>query len=404
MIIITSRAILKKIDPQLMKQMTTMSDQKTTIILHSDEKCSGQCRDILEKMGVKIKYELPLIDSYCVEVPYSKLTDIAALKHVKYLGADVSVKSQMNIASQEVKARIINNSGYTGRGVGIAIIDTGLYPHRDFTRPKNRIKAFKDFVDNKELPYDDNGHGSFVAGVAAGSGYVSRGKYQGIAPGADIIAIKSLDKKGSGHTSDILAGLQWVADHYEKYNIRVLSLSLGTEAKRISGIDAMVRAVEALWDKGITVVAAAGNSGPASGTITSPGVSSKIITVGAADDRRTVDISDDVIAEFSSRGPVSSRIKPDVVAPGVNVVSVKSDTEYQSGQRIRASANLYTTMSGTSVATPIVSGAVALLLEKYPSWTPNEIKEALMDNAISIDGDPNSEGKGIINLEAIFAD
>src|SRR5690606_29893474 len=141
-----------------------------------------------------------------------------------------------------------------------------------------------------------------------------------------------------------------------------------------------------------------------SGTITSPGVSSKIITVGAADDRRTVDISDDVIADFSSRGPVNNRIKPDVVAPGVNVVSVKSDTEYQSGQRLRALASSYTTMSGTSVATPIVAGSAALLLEKNPSWTPDKIKEALMNNAISIDGDPNSEGKGIINLEAIFAD
>jgi len=390
-----------------MKQMQTLSgktisDKNVTIILHSDDECSDQCRDILKKMGIKIKYELPLIDSYCVEVPYNKLTDLAALRHVRYLGADVDVKSQMNVASQEVKARVVNKSGYTGKGIGIAIIDTGVYPHRDFLKPYNRIKAFKDFVNNKELPYDDNGHGSFVAGVAAGSGYMSRGKYQGIAPEADIIAIKALDKRGSGHTSDILAALQWVADHYEKYNIRVLSLSLGTEVKRISGIDAMVRAAEALWDKGIVVVAAAGNSGPESRTITSPGISAKIITVGAVDDRRTIDISDDVIAEFSSRGPVSNRIKPDVVAPGVGVVSVNSDTEYQSGQRIRSQAASYTTLSGTSVATPIVSGGVALLLEKYPSWSPDQIKEALMNNAISIDGDPNAEGKGIIDLQKII--
>ena len=390
-----------------MKQIQTMtdktiSDKNVTIILHSDVECSGQCRNILKNMGIKIKYELPLIDSYCVEVPYNKLTDLAALRHVKYLGADVVVKSQMNIASQEVKARTVNNSGYTGKGIGIAIIDTGLYPHRDFLKPNNRIKAFKDFANKKLLPYDDNGHGSFVAGVAAGSGYVSRGKYQGIAPGADIIAIKALDRRGSGHTSDILAALQWVADHYEKYNIRVLSLSLGTEAKRISGIDAMVRAAEALWDKGIVVVAAAGNSGPESRTITSPGVSSKIITVGAVDDRRTIDISDDVIADFSSRGPVSNRVKPDIVAPGVGVISVKNDTEYQSGQRIRSLATSYTTLSGTSVATPIVSGGAALLLEKYPSWTPNQIKEALMNNAISVDGNPNAEGKGIINLQKII--
>src|SRR5699024_3624198 len=117
--------------------------------------------------------------------------------------------------------------------------------------------------------------------------------------------------------SNILAAIQWVADHQKEYNIRVLSMSLGTEPKKLSGNDAMVKGVEALWDRGITVVVAAGNSGPEPSTITSPGISPKVITVGAVDDKRTADISDDTIADFSSRGPVGSRTKPDVVAPGV---------------------------------------------------------------------------------------
>ena len=166
----------------------------------------------------------------------------------------------------------------------------------------------------------------------------------------------------------------------------------------------MIRGVEALWDRGITVVVAAGNSGPQSSTITSPGVSAKVITVGAVDDKRTPDISDDTIAEFSSRGPVGMRTKPDIVAPGVKVVSANTDKEYKPGQRNILSSVPYTSMSGTSVATPIVSGSVALLLEKHPSWSPNQIKEALMDNATSIVQDGNAEGRGIIDLERIIRD
>lgn len=402
--IFTRRAILKKIDPELMKTMNTMSDQPVSIILHSHKGCDNICQETLEKIGATVKYEYPLIDCFSVEIPSSKLLDLAAARYVKYITADASVKAQMDIASQEVKAHILNRTGYKGKGVGIAIIDTGIYPHMDFLRPTNRIKAFKDFVDKKELPYDDNGHGTFVAGVAAGSGYRSRGKYQGIAPEADIIALRALNKNGNGSTSDILAAIQWVADNQEKLNIKVLSMSLGTQAKRLSPNDAMIRGVEALWDRGVTVVVAAGNSGPQPSTITSPGVSSKIITVGAVDDKRTPDIYDDTIADFSSRGPVGMRIKPDIVAPGVKVVSVNTDKEYESGQRNILSPVPYTTMSGTSVATPIVSGSVALLLEKNPTWSPNQIKKLLMDNAIPIVKDANAEGRGIIDLKRIIRD
>lgn len=402
--IFTRRAAIKKIDPELMKTMGTMSDQTVSIILHSHGDCNDRCQEILKKLGAEVKYEYPLIDSFSVEISPSKLMDLASARYVKYIAADVSVKAQMDIASQEVKADILNNTGYKGRGISIAIIDTGIYPHADFLRPTNRIKVFKDFVKKKELPYDDNGHGSFVSGVAAGNGYMSRGKYRGIAPEANIIALKALNKDGSGNTSDILAAIQWVADHQNDNKIKVLSMSLGTDAKRLSANDAMVRGVEALWDRGITVVVAAGNSGPKPSTITSPGISTKVITVGAIDDKRTPNISDDTIAEFSSRGPVGMRIKPDVVAPGVKVVSVNANKEYESGQRNISTAVPYTTMSGTSVATPIVSGSAVLLLEKYPSWTPNQIKEALMDNAIPIVKNNNAEGRGIIDLEKIISD
>jgi|LSQX01.2.fsa_nt_gb serine protease AprX len=400
--IFNRRAILKKIDPELMKTMSAMSEKKVSIILHSHG--DDRCQKILGELGGKIKYEYPLIDSFSVEISASKLMELASARYVKYIAADASVKTQMDIASREIKSDIVNNSGYKGKGVCIAFIDTGIYPHPDFLRPKNRIKGFKDFVEKKDAPYDDNGHGSFVAGVAAGNGYLSRGKYQGIAPEANIIALKALNKDGSGNTSDILAAVQWVADHQKEYDIKVLSMSLGTNASRISSNDAMVRGVEALWGRGITVVVAAGNSGPKPSTITSPGISPRVITVGAVDDKRTPSIDDDTIAEFSSRGPVGTRIKPDITAPGVKVVSVNTNKDYKSGQRNITSVTPYTTMSGTSVATPMVSGAAALLLQKYPSWTPSKIKEALMDNAIPIVNNSNAEGRGIIDLERIIRD
>ena len=150
---------------------------------------------------------------------------------------------------------------------------------------------------------------------------------------------------------------------------------------------------------------AAGNSGPKPSTITSPGISPKVITVGAVDDKRTPNIADDTIAEFSSRGPVGSRIKPDITAPGVKVVSVNTNKDYKSGQRNTGSITPYTTMSGTSVATPMVSGAAALFFCKNTHHgPPSRIKEALMGNAVPIVNNSNAEGRGIIDLERIIRD
>jgi serine protease AprX len=399
MMLFRNQSIRKKIDPDLINSMRAMGNEKATVILYSSDGCQEDCRRTLERLEGKIKYELPLIQGYSVEIPYRRLTDLAALHVVKYIAADAKVKAQMDIAAKEIKADVVNRSGYTGKGMNIAIIDTGIFPHSDFRFPESRIIAFKDFVNKKKEPYDDNGHGTFVAGVAAGSGYLSRGKYKGVAPEAKIIALKSLDEEGGGSSSDILAAMQWVSDHRKEYNIHVLSLSLGSEVKRISSNDALVKGVEALWDQGITVVVAAGNSGPGAGTITSPGISQKAITVGAVDDKRTVDISDDEIADFSSRGPVGRRIKPDIVAPGVDIVSVKNDPDYSAGSWVRPMAIPYTTMSGTSVATPLVAGAALLLLQKNPQWTPDQVKSALMNHAINMKKDPNAQGKGIIDIQ-----
>jgi serine protease AprX len=355
--------------------------------------------EILNNKGYKVVHSLPFIDAYIVEGSSENISSLESLKDIHYILGDSEVQSHMDIVGKSLHINKFNNSSYTGEGVGIAIMDTGVYPHIDFLRPSMRLIAFKDFINKKKEPYDDNGHGTFVAGVAAGSGYASGGKYKGVAPEANLIGVKVMSKNGTGNTTDILAGFQWVVDNQKKFNIKVLSLSFGINPQNIKGLDVLTMAVEEIWKKGITVVASAGNGGPEKRTITSPGGSPSVITVGALDDKRTADIEDDVVAEISSRGPsyAGSR-KPDIMAPGMNITSLNADTKYNINQLSLENIELYRSMSGTSVSAPIVSGMVALLLQKNKIWNPNQVKRALIDTALRMDADVLSAGYGRVYL------
>ncbi len=387
-----------KIDSRLLQKTRTLKDSKIKAIVFSKKNDVEVCKLYLEKKGIEIKHELPLINAYAVEVESGELEEMARSDLVEYISDDARMTSLLNIAAQEVGARIANDTGYTSKGVGIAILDTGIYPHQDLVRPKNRIVAFKDFINNRQTPYDDNGHGTFVAGVAAGNGYLSGGKYRGIAPDASLIGVKVMDENGSGDSSDIIAGMQWVVNNKDKYNIRVLSVSLGAKPGSVTKFDPLAVAVDAVWDKGIIVVVAAGNSGPRQNTITTPGISSKVITVGAVDDKRTIEYEDDKMADFSSRGPVNRRlIKPDLVAPGVNIRSLATNKEYR-GTRLEEMSEPYRNMSGTSVSTPIVSGAAALMLSMNDKLTPDEIKKKFMKNTYKMKVSEYAQGSGILDI------
>lgn len=270
--------------------------------------------------------------------------------------------------------RIINadcafEKGITGKGVGVAILDTGLSPIADFN---GRIPAFKDWVNGKDSPYDNNGHGTHVAGICASDGSLSKGLYRGIAPGANIIPIKILDKYGRGNSLATINGIQWVIDNKDRYNIRVINISAGTSDRAIN--IPLVRAAEAAIDCGIAVIAADGN-GTSKNVITSPGISPRVITVGSDEDYPS-------IRTYKS-GSFSKRFlyrKPDIYAPGSEIVSCLSPT-YRFDERIGAESMVtdcyYIKMSGSSMATPIISGAAALIFEKYPQTTPEELKNIL---------------------------
>ncbi|AEF16744.1 Subtilisin [Thermoanaerobacterium xylanolyticum LX-11] len=387
-----------KIDSRLLRKASTYRSECVSAIVYSNLPYDALKKKI-ESIGGTIKYELPIINGWAVNIPCNKLNSIAKNKGIKFIAEDSTVKTQLNIATQEIKSREANDHGYTGKGVTIAFLDTGIYPHPDFTKPKNRIIAFHDIVNGKKSPYDDNGHGTHVAGDAASSGYLSDGKYKGVAPEANIVSIKVLDSRGSGSTSDILTGMQWILDNRDKYNIRIVSLSIGETPSLPPFLDPLVKGVDKLWRSGLVVVVAAGNSGPSINSVTSPGNSMNVITVGAVDDKRTVDTSDDEIANFSGRGSAFLP-KPDVVAPGVKIVSTASgNVPLGTDDNILLNKS-YRTASGTSMATPIVAGAAALLLEKNPSLTNYQVKNILKSTTTNVDHYRYySQGYGMINIE-----
>ena len=268
---------------------------------------------------------------------------------------------------------------YTGKGVGVAILDTGIYPHRDF---QNRIRGFYDFVSHRSMPYDDNGHGTHVAGILAGDGAASQGRYRGMAPECGIIALKVLDRYGNGSKENVLQAFRWIFENKEKYKIRIVNISVGTTYRTKNDQDILIRGVEALWDKGLVVVAAAGNQGPEPGSVTAPGCSKKVITVGSSDMLTGK-------SAVSGRGPTFECVcKPDLVAPGNKVISCSS-----------GGSSPYGIKSGTSMSTPVVSGAVALMLEKNPMLSNVEIKMMLRESADDMGLPRNQQGWGKFNFE-----
>ncbi len=334
---------------------------------------SRQLRGRLIGKGMHPEY-LPLIDAVAVELNHRQIARLSARADVGYIEKNGRVRALMDKARGTVGAPL-GTAGPTGKGVTVAILDTGIQPHEDFM---GRIAAFRDIVDGKADPYDDHGHGTMCAGCLAGSGAGCGGLYRGIAPEATLAVVKTMDKDGGGSILNVLRGMQWVADNRTRYDIRVLSLSLGIEAE--DSLDSLMRGVEALWTQGIVVVAAAGNSGPERGTINSPGCARSVVTVGAINDRG----DELLIPDFSSRGPVSGAQKPEVCAPGVKLMTTKGEG--------------YGLFTGTSASTPVVAGCVALLLEEHPEWTPDRVKRELLLGAHSMGAPADEEGFGCVYL------
>jgi len=379
--------IKNKIDSRLLYIVSLLDeDKKWECIVYAYD--YNRTKNILLHNKIKILNEYLFIKSFRVLASKKELALLSKASQVKYISSLSKAFAQMNVAKNVLG---VDELSIGGENVTIAFIDTGIVEHGDFCLGERRIIKFIDFVNEKEKPYDDNGHGTFVAGVCAGNGALSCGKYSGIAPKANIISLKALNNKGEASADKILNAMQWVYDNHKEYNIKVVCMSFGSEPLGFN--DPIMNGAEALWATGVTVVAAAGNSGPEYSTIKSPGVSRNIITVGGFNDNR---IDDGMynenyfeIADFSSRGPAFQRFKPDLIAPSVDIIScgIKED---------------YTTLSGTSVATPMIAGLCALILEKHDKLKPQEVKRALLSCCKPICFNRNFEGLGYPQIKKII--
>ncbi len=352
--------------------------------------------------GLEVTADLSIIDSLAVkatpnaihELMTRSLTD-PGLKlycddEVQLIRPIVEeVSPALDTGTPVVNAPEMWEKGVTGKGVTVAILDTGIAPHNDV---KDRIIGFHDVINGRREAYDDQGHGTHVAGIVAGNGSNSGGLYKGAAPEASLVGIKVLSGSGRGSLSGIIRGIQWAIRNKDRYQIKVLNMSLGARVREGYKNDPIAQAVKAAHEAGITVVVAAGNSGSRPETIGTPAHSPFALTVGADDDRGTRTLADDRVASFSSRGPtpVDGLTKPDVVAPGVRITAPDNDS---SG---------YVTLSGTSMAAPMTAGVAALLLQANPGSSPDEIKNALKETARPIrrGGDENQQGQGVIDAVA----
>ncbi|HKY50543.1 MAG TPA: S8 family peptidase, partial [Candidatus Limnocylindria bacterium] len=301
--------------------------------------------------------------------------------------------------------------GATGRGVTVAILDSGIAADPDLVQPTNRILASVNFADER-ISRDPGGHGTHVAGIVAGNGTRSEGEFVGIAPQANIVDVRVLGRNGGGRLSSVVRGIEWVVANRDVYNIRVMNLSFGAPVTVSYRTDPLAAAVEIAWRRGVVVVAASGNSGPARDTVVTPGIDPYAITVGATDDGGTLSTRDDSLAPFSSWGTAESNAKPDLVAPGRRIVSVRAvgsflDTLFPERVVTAANGATYLRLSGTSMSTPVVAGAVALLLEREPQLTPDQVKARLIatarpygeDSGVTLP-DPSADGSGMLDAAA----
>jgi serine protease AprX len=411
------------------------------VIVQQTPGAGGAPSRALRRLGGRVTRPLPIVDGFAAVLPAAAVERLAAVTGVRALSLDRAVRFQhrlddgmtaaaavrasggsvtsdsagsvplRSVYPQAVRADGAWAAGATGRGVTVALVDTGV----DQSVPDiaGRVLPVRDDLTRRTVPClnlsgepgcaDSYGHGTFIAGIIAGNGAGSGGKWKGIAPEADLVSIKIAGRDGSADVSQVLAAIQWVVSFRERYGIEVLNLSLGTDSTQSYTVDPLNYAVERAWVAGITVVVSASNRGPGPGTISKPGDDPFVITAAALDDRGTAGVGDDRLPDFSSRGPTPADglSKPDVAAPGAHIVSLRAVGSQIDTRFPTYVDGAYRQGSGTSMATGVVSGAAALVAQANPGITPDRVKYALVATTrLASSGDPLAVGAGEIDAQA----
>ncbi|HEX5474230.1 MAG TPA: S8 family peptidase [Vicinamibacterales bacterium] len=402
------------LDAPLRQRAEAPSGQSRVIVRFDTADDAAAGLGAIDALGGTLGRPLSMLHAQVAQVPDTALDTVAALPGVRSVSLDRPIYGTDEPTNQTIEASWVRDTlGYDGTGVGVAIIDSGVVPWHDDLGP-SRVVHFADFVNFQPSPYDDYGHGTHVAGIIAGSGYDSDGLRRGVAPGASLVVLKVLDGTGQGYISTVIAAIDYAIANRDAFHIRVINLSVAAGIYESYATDPLTLAARRAVEAGIVVVTAAGNLGrdkagdPQYGGIGAPGNAPWVITVGASSSMGTPARGDDAVAAFSSRGPaaIDNTVKPDLVAPGVGIASI-TDPGTQL-YRTKPSARLwgtiptatepYLSLSGTSMASPVVTGTIALMLEANPALTPNLVKAILEYTAETKPGDdPLTQGAGFLN-------
>jgi serine protease AprX len=378
--------------PQLVSYVAVAAAPSTTSALST----------ALAAAGGHVTAQFPLADAVVVELPRhaDAPTGVTLLPDLALRVAETN--ASLSGPGETVRQTIAVPDRVNGSGVTVALLDTGVYDAIDLAGRVTHVNM------NGADAGDGYGHGTFLAGLIAGNGAASGGAYAGIAPAAKVLDIKVASADGSTSLSRVLAGLQQVASwHAADPSVQVLNLSLSSGTSLPPQLDPLAHALDALWRSGITVVVAAGNAGPAAGSVTSPGDDPTVLTVGALDENGTSSRNDDTVADFSSRGPTfEGDAKPALVAPGSHLISLRDPGSMIDSQNASARVgDAYFRGSGTSMSAAVVSGAVADLLSARPGLRPDDVKNLLTGSAYGASGlsDSIAAGSGGLDLGAALA-
>ncbi len=382
---------MQRIEPSLRQQISKFPTSEVNVIIQK-QNANQSTEQYVTLLGGEVTQNLSIINAFAATLPASRIPQIAQHPGVRWISPDapieetectncISVTRLKNEYDTAVFAdQLWNKPPYLqGQGITVAVVDSGIASsHPDFS---GRVIATKN-TTRLQLPNDNFGHGTYVAGIIAGNGAASKGAHIGIAPKAQLLNVKVSESFGASFESDLVEGLQWIYENRKTYNIKVVNISLTDSLAQSYHTSPIAAACEVLWFNGIVVVVSSGNKGH--DAVYPPANDPFVITVGAADSQGTASISDDVVASFSAHGKTSDGFsKPDLIAPGRHIVGPLAGPYAQLA--ILHPANVvnkyYMLMSGTSAAAPMVSGAAALLLQDEPKLTPDQVKYRLMETA-----------------------
>ena len=416
--------VSSKLDPLMQTRSSDLTGRSRVIVRAESANAVSAVASLIQQTGGVLGRPLLILEAIAADVPNASLAVLTNSPLVSRVAFDRPIAAFTERTAATVGAALARQEfGYDGSGVGVAVIDSGVTSwHDDLSASSSatgtpsgqRVVQFVDFVRGGTSAYDDNGHGTHVAGIVGGNGFDSGGARAGIAPRADLVVLKVLDGAGRGRISDVIAALDYTIQHRETYGIRIVNLSVGAMVYESSESDFLTLAAKRAVQAGLIVVAAAGNAGKDRlgrtryGGIAAPGNAPWVLTVGASSHMGTIDRSDDTVAPFSSRGPTAYDFisKPDLLAPGVGIESLSApgSTLYTSKPQYLLSGTVadpalpYMSLTGTSQAAPVVSGTIALMLQANPALTPNAVKAILQYTAQARRNyDALTQGAGFVN-------